>query len=333
MDNAGTEIRGARRLVAACVVVLVVAGAGLVITARDVAHWIDVRDGEIEVRRVAAALAYLARERPGLPADELARRVADGFELADARVTGALPVQGAELGVSLLGGDGRHLVWRAPALGRETRMNFAPTRMPLILGCVLIVGLLLLRLERLARALDGQRRLADELAATDSLTRLGNRLAFDRGLARRLDDGRNFALVYIDLNGFKQVNDRFGHAAGDAVLRGVGVRLRRLAGENDAAFRLGGDEFAMLIADDGRSIARLARKIVTTVDDAYPVGNGEEAVVGVSVGVAIAPQDARSNDALMLAADGALYTAKAIRGSGACFAADAPEAAKVAIVA
>lgn len=320
-DEAGSELRRTRRLIFACIIGLIVTGVGLVWTARDVASWIDNRDSEIEIRRVKAAIAHLASVSPGLTLDDVAERVAKGFALTDARIT-RLPAVSGEIGVALAPGDERQLVWTAPALGRHAREQFAPTRLPLILGSVFVVALLLLRLERLARALDRESRLATDLANTDALTGLRNRLAFDRDLAVRLEQGAPFALACIDLNGFKAVNDSHGHAAGDAVLRGVASKLRRIAGEMDAAFRLGGDEFAVLFADDGRHLGRLAKKIVLAVDDSYQVHRDVEAFVGVCVGVAIAPQDGRTARDLMHGADAALYRAKAAGGSCARFAAD-----------
>jgi diguanylate cyclase (GGDEF)-like protein len=327
MEVAGNELRSARRLIAACVLGLLIAGAGLLMTARDVAHWIDKQDGEIETRRVAAAVAHLASVWPNLTADEVALRVAKGFLLKNARLTTTPPVDRVEVAVPLGNSDGRQLVWTAPALGQEARHNFAPTRMPLILGSVGVVLLLLFRLHRLAHALERERQFARGMARRDPLTGLGNRLDFDEEMARRFGAGAGFALACIDLNGFKSVNDLHGHAAGDAVLCGVAARLRRIAGEQDAAFRLGGDEFAMLIADDGRNIARFAKKIVLNVDDAYAIGRGAEAVVGVCVGVAIAPQDGGGARELLHAADAALYRAKAASGSGCRFAADAEQPA------
>jgi diguanylate cyclase (GGDEF)-like protein len=323
MKDAGSELRGAKRLIAACVAVLMVAGAGLLITARDVAYWIDARDGEIEARRVTAAVAHLASVYPGMSTDEVALRVARGFLLKDARIASE-PAGEGQLSVPL-GADGVVLVWAAPALGQEARANFAPTRLPFILGSTLVTLLLLYRLYHLAHALERERVAARGMARSDVLTGLGNRLAFDEDLARRLAGGGGFALACVDLNGFKSVNDAYGHAAGDTVLAGVAARLRRILTEQDAAYRLGGDEFAVLIADNGRSLARFAKKIVLNVDDSYTVGSDAQAVVGVCVGVAIAPQDGTSARELLQGADAALYRAKAASGSCARFAADEEE--------
>ncbi len=319
----GGQLRLTRLLIALCIAVLTVTSVGLVWTARDVANWIDERTGAIELARVQAAIAHLERERPGLDKVELAKRVAAGFLLSDARITSDQPVPGVELAAELEGSGGRMLVWSAPAFGHEARGAFSPTRMPLILGSVLVVAVLLLRLDRLARIVDGDARLARKAANTDALTGLGNRLAFDTDLAARMTGSERFALACIDLNGFKAVNDHHGHAAGDSVLRGVAARLRRLAGERDAAYRLGGDEFAMLLADDGRNLGRVARKIVLNIDDAYPLDGGATVHVGVCVGLAIAPQDAASARDLLQQADAAMYRAKALAGSRCCFAADA----------
>jgi diguanylate cyclase (GGDEF)-like protein len=320
MTTAGTELRRARRLIAICVAALCVAGVGLVVTARDVATWIDGRDSEIETARVTAAVEHLRDIWPQITPEQAAMRVAKGFHLRNARVSTAQPEAG-ELAVSL-GEPGTLLVWTAPALGQEARERFAPTRLPLILGSVIAVAFMLYKLGKLAVALDRERLRAGDLARRDPLTGLGNRLAFDEELARRIGGRSGFAVFCLDLNGFKAVNDIHGHAAGDAVLCGVAVRLRRLLGPLDAPFRLGGDEFAIVVADDGRNLPRLARKIVLAVDDSYTVGRGAEAVVGACVGAAISPQDGSNARELVEAADAALYRAKAASGSCSRFAAD-----------
>ncbi len=320
MSNVSGELRRARRLIVACVVVLVVSSFGLIKTARDIAAWIDHEASTIEQSRANLALERMVAARPDVPAAEMAMSLAGDMHMPDARIQAEQTSSRRELSVPLQGGG--WLVWSAPQLGSKARAHFAPTRLPFILGTSIVVLLLLYRLHKLALVLEDQRVLAKEMARRDPLTGLGNRLAFDEEMVRRFSGAGGFALACIDLNGFKSVNDRHGHAAGDAVLRGVAARLRSVAGEQDAAFRLGGDEFALLIADDGRSLERQARRIVLTIDDAYTVSSEATVVVGASVGVAIAPQDGINARELLTAADAALYLAKAARGSSFRFAAD-----------
>jgi diguanylate cyclase (GGDEF)-like protein len=156
-------------------------------------------------------------------------------------------------------------------------------------------------------------RLQDELrfAAThDGLTGLANRAEF---LAQvRATTGGEWALLFLDLDGFKPVNDRLGHLAGDALLVEVATRLRAVVAADDLVARLGGDEFAILLREStpGRGVT-LAEAAVAAIG--RPIGvEGEEVVVGVSVGVAVGP--ATELPSLLDRADGAMYEAKAEGG-------------------
>jgi diguanylate cyclase (GGDEF)-like protein/hemerythrin-like metal-binding protein len=158
------------------------------------------------------------------------------------------------------------------------------------------------------------------LAFSDPLTGLGNRAMFADRLrhamliARRT--GRSFAVLALDLDNFKPINDRHGHAAGDLVLQRIAARMLACLRDTDTIVRLGGDEFAVLIphlTDRADAIATANRLIELTKQ---PVGLGKLALrVGASVGVAIYPEHASTVDHLLAAADRALYVAKR-RGRG-----------------
>ena len=158
-----------------------------------------------------------------------------------------------------------------------------------------------------AQAFEEMRFLADH----DPLTRLGNRRAFTRALAdaayRSSRYGHSFALVLMDLDDFKALNDRHGHAAGDAALVSVADVLRRTLRRTDAAFRLGGDEFALLLEASG---GEEARRTSERVDTALGAIDGDGAV-RASFGVTVADASAVDPDELLRVADAALYTAKA----------------------
>jgi diguanylate cyclase (GGDEF)-like protein/PAS domain S-box-containing protein len=161
--------------------------------------------------------------------------------------------------------------------------------------------------EQLAEARD---RL-QQLAYHDPLTGLPNRLLFNERLAenvrRAKDDGSTFAVLFVDLDGFKAVNDQHGHAVGDALLAEVATRLRTAAGGALVA-RLGGDEF-LLLADADSSLGTLAGRICDALEWAYELG-GVRAVLGCSVGVAVYPHDGTSSEGLIRAADAAMYRRK-----------------------
>jgi diguanylate cyclase (GGDEF)-like protein/PAS domain S-box-containing protein len=153
------------------------------------------------------------------------------------------------------------------------------------------------------------------MAQHDALTGLANRLLLTEWLEKALLRGTNaggwFAIMLLDLDDFKEINDTFGHAMGDTLLRCVANRLRHTLRESDLIARLGGDEFAILVpVKDGRGeCAALAGKIIGAL--AEPAKLGEHSVaIGASIGIAIAPQDGSTVDAILKNSDLALYHAK-----------------------
>ncbi|WP_432523897.1 GGDEF domain-containing protein [Kineococcus sp. SYSU DK006] len=160
------------------------------------------------------------------------------------------------------------------------------------------------------------RRQLEHQASHDALTGLANRAAFleqlQRALPRGERHGEPVTVLYLDLNGFKQVNDRFGHAAGDEVLRGFAAHLRGLLRPEDTAARLGGDEFAVLC--EGTSPEQAAVVARRLADGFRSTGAGPDVLeVGVAVGVATSPDadgTRPGTEDLLHAADAAMYAAK-----------------------
>ena len=152
------------------------------------------------------------------------------------------------------------------------------------------------------------------LSLQDALTGLGNRARFEKSLALALNGNpeSGAALLLIDLDRFKEVNDTMGHPVGDALLRLVGQRLQSAVRESDALARLGGDEFAVLVIKDPipAALTVLAVRLVDLLQRTYLI-RGQVIHVGASVGIAIAPQDGDTPESLMQRADLALYQAKA----------------------
>lgn len=149
------------------------------------------------------------------------------------------------------------------------------------------------------------------------VTGLPNRRAFLEEVQQRLAANERFTLLMLDLDGFKQVNDRHGHATGDRVITRVGFRLRT-AEIGLFAARLGGDEFAVLLADDSEDAAQaLARRLIATIDQPAVFGEAE-VQVGAAIGIAMAPHDADALEDLLRAADLALLSAKTQPGSHVC---------------
>ena len=152
------------------------------------------------------------------------------------------------------------------------------------------------------------------LAHTDALTGLPNRRGLQSQLALALHScapNRLLAVYLLDLDGFKLVNDRFGHDVGDALLVAAGVRLREQLRGADVVARLGGDEFVVLasnLADEGAAAA-LGRKLLVAFDLPFDAG-GQRCEVGLTIGYALAPHDSSSADELIKRADAAMYAGK-----------------------
>jgi diguanylate cyclase (GGDEF)-like protein len=153
----------------------------------------------------------------------------------------------------------------------------------------------------------------NEFALKDSLTGLAARHYFEDQLARVLEQRseESVALLLIDLDRFKAVNDTLGHAAGDSVLKLVAERLRTAVGEHDVVARLGGDEFAVVMhpttAPDG--IIKAAERILDLVQRTYLI-EGQLVNIGVSIGIAKSPRDGNDSVSLLRSADLALYHSK-----------------------
>ena len=174
-------------------------------------------------------------------------------------------------------------------------------------------------------SLEEKQRALDRLASHDSLTGLPNRRLFldrlDQALAHARRNDGHLALLFIDLDNFKTINDSLGHAAGDAVLCAAAVRLQQLVRASDTVARLGGDEFIVLLdgADDPAAIGHLAEKALEAL--ARPVMHkGQALLSGGSIGISRYPHDATGATELIAAADKAMYRAKSGGRRRACFA-------------
>ncbi len=185
------------------------------------------------------------------------------------------------------------------------------------LGVVALIQYL--DLERKHHSLLDQRRLTEErlwhLANFDQLTGLPNRILFrDRfshALKQARRDGRIVAVIFSDLDDFKRVNDSYGHAAGDQLLRRVAQRMVGCVRDSDTVARLGGDEFTVILEalDDSAHVEWLARRISLALSEPFEVG--EHAVtLGSSLGIGIYPEDGKDVDTLLASADAAMYESK-----------------------
>ena len=191
----------------------------------------------------------------------------------------------------------------------------------------------LARLSRSLRSMVGQilnqRQAIDELqdiANADPLTGLPNRAYLTRHLEQRLGKARqlqrSIAFLYMDLDGFKRVNDTYGHYAGDWLLIEVAKRLRDCLRGEDVAIRFGGDEFVLIVeADSDKArwlVQMVGKRVIQAVSAPVMLPDGQQASVGASIGVALWPEQAETPDEVMAFADSALYAAKAA-GKGRIF--------------
>ncbi|MGL5858801.1 MAG: diguanylate cyclase domain-containing protein [Angustibacter sp.] len=199
-----------------------------------------------------------------------------------------------------------------------------------VYGLVLLVGTVVARqfltlwenLELLGRVRDRHHRLRRQ-AFHDALTGLANRTLFHHRLEEALrhhhDDGRGFALMYVDLDDFKLVNDTLGHSEGDELLRRTGDRLRACVRAGDTVARLGGDEFALIVSSQDHDLAEVGRQVLAAVEGAAVPVEPTDETSKASVGAVVVPQMTPSDrydgpeltaDVLLHRADTAMYAAK-----------------------
>lgn len=158
------------------------------------------------------------------------------------------------------------------------------------------------------------------LAYHDVLTGLANRAAFheieQKAISQAKRTQRMLATLFVDLDGFKPVNDRLGHHTGDQLLAAVAERLRSAVRQTDTIARFGGDEFAILVTDlqDGNVAVALARKLIDALAQPFAL-RGQQIRITASVGIALYPADGNDTETLLINADKAMYQAKCRGGN------------------
>ncbi len=261
------------------------------------------------------ARQFIAKERKIVDA-----RKSQGFAAAQALVRG---LSGEELQEKLLALTQRLLTQahrQQDSLEAE-QISYGDKVRRLILALISSSAFILVFLYGTLRRLNQEQRAAQKRiahqATHDSLTELFNRPAVIEHISSRLRDADSeaalggFALLLLDLDGFKSVNDKLGHDAGDALLKEVARRTRHELRDSDYLARLGGDEFLIVIpqVSDQETAARVAKKLIAVIAQPYTLG-AEQARVTASIGISLFPRDARDREALMKCADLALYQAK-----------------------
>lgn len=325
MSGEHNGIKRIGRLVLLCVGVLVVSSILLTGTALQAMYSIDQANLDAERQRAANAIDIISAEMGPLTDESVALlgRIAG---LRDAHLATTVSTDPSERQIPLMAGEGASgnlLTWTRSATGNNLLRKFAPIRVPIIAGMLLLMLGLLIRLRHLVTDIERQRRLAHRQSRSDVVTGLANRLAFETALTECTVGEAPFAVLLFDLDRFKAINDAFGHAAGDDVLRVVGARLSALLGAGDLLARLGGDEFVLLSSSrtEREALERLARDCIAAIE--APVQMAGRAIwVGISLGVAMSTAPHRGPLDLVAQADAALYRAKARPGSGFCFVGD-----------
>jgi len=162
------------------------------------------------------------------------------------------------------------------------------------------------------------------MATHDLLTNLPNRFLFndrlEQAVAKAKRGDRRFAVLFLDLDGFKEVNDRFGHQKGDGVLQQVAERLKECLRESDTLARLGGDEFSLILEDvqDNRSAAAVPQKLLAALAAPFYVDENEITITA-SIGISLYPDDGDATELLLKQADAAMYRAKELGGNNFIF--------------
>lgn len=264
-------------------------------------------DRDLRVQRASASCARAHR----VAAEDLQGRTLDEFYDADA--VGAIR---RLLGRCLAGESQRSELWTMlPALGRRCiEMHLAPHRDAAgQVSGVVVIGRDVTDSVRVRQALD---RMAHE----DHLTRLPNRAAFTHRLRQTLardhadvdSPPTSVALLFIDIDNFKQVNDSFGHSAGDRLLVELSALLAGVIAPEFVFARISGDEFAVLIeqARDQQEVAALAEALLATAAGWRFIVDDQAFTVTLSIGISLAPRDADDAESMLRAADTAMYKAK-----------------------
>lgn len=319
-------IRTIGRLIMLCAVGLVISAMLLVGTALQVMRSIDQADLATERLRAANAIDAMVAIHGSLT-ETHAIALGQVAGLSGAHLSTRLQADTLTQQIPLLadqGPSGSYLTWTRSNMAEQIFRQFAPVRLPIIGAMLLLVLGVLLKMRQVVTDIERQRQLAHRQSRSDVVTGLANRLAFETALSDLALGAPPFAIIILDLDHFKDINDAFGHPAGDEVLRVVGARLSRLLDAGDLLARLGGDEFVMLCTSRSTqpALTVLAQHCITAIEQPIPI---EDSTVRVGVSLGIVPAAALHllPSTLMGAADAALYRAKSAPGSAFRFAGEA----------
>ncbi|WP_372421553.1 putative bifunctional diguanylate cyclase/phosphodiesterase [Salinarimonas chemoclinalis] len=233
-------------------------------------------------------------------------------------MVGEGPIDDPARGFDIAAVDGQavyHVAWTPERPGTSWRGKVTGLVIGPAVLALLLLALAILHARRVSAELAQTQEHVQALAVSDPLSGLPNRLLFaqrlEQELARVARTGEGLAVMFLDLDRFKEVNDSFGHQAGDELIKAVARRLMSHLRGTDVLARFGGDEFAIiqpgLKSADGAEV--LARRILEAIAEPFEIEHNA-VTIGVSIGIALAPEDAHDRETLMRLADTALYQAK-----------------------
>ncbi|WP_199093112.1 EAL domain-containing protein [Bosea sp. ASV33] len=243
--------------------------------------------------------------------------LADRNRIADIELVTSPPADPlSKLGLRTADGKiGAWLTWSPARPGDVMLRRFLWALIAVALLFSAIFVFVVQRLRASAEQIELRERQIQRLAGQDELSLLPNRRSFDLTLDQTLahihDDGPSLAVLLIDLDRFKAVNDTYGHTAGDELIRQVAIRLSGAVQVGDTVARLGGDEFGIIQTHSATpaGCAALGERILASLTEPFTI-TGAEVTIGSSIGIAMAPRDGTSREALLKLADTALYEAK-----------------------
>jgi len=283
--------------------------------------WLVALSAVIAVTASAAALWLIHRHRqdhPGVRRYRAAAALAMGLAVVGMHFTGMASASFPLNSICLASNSGISAGWMATSV---TILCLG------VLAIAWVVAVLDARLETRTAALASSLADANEelvqLALHDTLTKLPNRVLLEerlqQAIAQRQESGGHFAVIFVDLDGFKGVNDVYGHHTGDALLTEMAQRTKRVLRSRDSVARVGGDEFVVLApVNEPADAAAVAQRLVEALSQPADLA-GQFVSVTASAGIAVYPEDGRDSDTLLTNADAAMYHAKRTGRAGFSF--------------
>lgn len=286
----------------------------------ELSQYVDLASYNKELQKAVARLEASYKVWVSLELELVRKRaflVAGSDTLTEHRELDALALRNSSAFLAVMDvlGEGEKPIHRDIAAGTAALYGLLASSLTLIAYLVLVVfwrEVAFRKRERLCYESDLQ---LHRLAHRDSLTGLANRVLFDDRISVAIATahryGHRLAILYLDLDGFKNVNDELGHDAGDSVLKEVALRLQKHTRKSDTVARLGGDEFAVLITNmqDAAGARVRADKFHAALDQPFEL-RGKPYLLRASIGIAIFPDDGEQAQLLLKHADAAMYEAK-----------------------